>query len=313
MTRGIFRYLFFILVFVFFAGCGPTTTGVVKDDVTLTEESEQFDAMGVYYAGAGYPRVLFMIAEQNIGEVTHRFSWWYGDEFKGETFEMSVVENYLKEAFTERNFNVVDISGSTGNVEVSNIMKVSDLTLERVRRIGGDLNAEVVIKGKAIVRPGPAIEGSEIGLYLADVTVEAIRLDTGTILTAAFAHGSARHISRITGGAEALRAASAELADSLIDRLLVRWSGPLKIRVTIGGPIDMLKAAEFAEAIEARVPSVSAVYQRGFEDGEALFELESAESAATLAAELAKLEGWSIKVFKTGPESIELLITESPN
>jgi hypothetical protein len=285
----------------------------VRATVAVGEIRDNLDVMGVPYAGAGYPRVLFMIAEQNIGEKQHRFSWWSGGEFKGESFEMSVVESYLKEAFLARNFNVVDISGSTGNIEVSNIFRVADLTLERVRRIGGDLNAEVVVKGKAIVRAGPRTEGSQVGSYLADVTVEAIRIDTGTVLAAAFAHSSARHISEITGGTEALRSASAELADQLMDQLLAKWSAVQKIEVTLGGAVDMKTALDFKEAIERQVRSVSAIYQRRLSGGEAVFEIESMEPASKIAAELMKLHGWSLKVVKATPKRIELYIVETSN
>ncbi len=54
MKRGIFRYLVFVLAIVFFAGCGPTTKGVVKDDVTLTGESEKLTEAGLKYSGPAY-------------------------------------------------------------------------------------------------------------------------------------------------------------------------------------------------------------------------------------------------------------------
>ena len=56
MARGLFfkDALFFILLLVSFAGCGPTTTGVVKDDVTLTDETEKLTEAGLKYRGPAY-------------------------------------------------------------------------------------------------------------------------------------------------------------------------------------------------------------------------------------------------------------------
>ena len=55
MTRGLlFKCCFFILVLVPFAGCGPRMTGVVKDDVTLTEETERLAEAGRKYRGPVY-------------------------------------------------------------------------------------------------------------------------------------------------------------------------------------------------------------------------------------------------------------------
>lgn len=282
----------------------------VRATVAVGDIKNDLDAIGLLYARAGRPRVLFMIAEQNMGRKHYSF-WWSGSEFKGESFEMSVVESYLKEAFLARSFNVVDISGSTGIIEVSDAFRVVDLGLEGARRIGTELNAEVVVKGRAIARAGLRTPGSLVGSYLADVTVEAIRVDTGEVLASAFAHGSARHISEITGGAEALRTASAELADRLIDQMIAKWSGPLTVFIRLGGIVDFAVAADFKEALEGRVRGVSAVYQRGLKGSEAVFEVESRVPASDIADELSRLQGWSLNVTGTTPNTIEVYIEET--
>jgi hypothetical protein len=282
----------------------------VRATVAVGDIKNDLDAIGILYARAGRPRVLFMIAEQNIGQKHYSF-WWSGPEFKGESFAMSVVESYLKEAFLSRGFNVVDISGSTGTIEVSDIFRVVDLGLEGARRIGTELNAEVVVKGRAIARAGLRTPGSQVGSYLADVTVEAIRVDTGEVLASAFAHGRARHISEITGGSEALRSASAELADRLVDQMLAKWSVPSTIFVRLGGIVDYRVAADFKEALKMRVRGVSAVYQRGLEGAEAVFEIESRVPASSIADELSRLPGWSLNVTRTTPNTIEVYIEEA--
>ncbi len=54
MRRGIYGYFFLMLAMVFFAGCGPTTTGVVKDDITITGETEKLVEAGIRYSGPQY-------------------------------------------------------------------------------------------------------------------------------------------------------------------------------------------------------------------------------------------------------------------
>ena len=54
MTRGIYRYLFFMVAILLLAGCGPTTKGVVKDDITITGESEKLTEAGLDYRGPAY-------------------------------------------------------------------------------------------------------------------------------------------------------------------------------------------------------------------------------------------------------------------
>ena len=169
------------------------------------------------------PRVLFMIAEQNIGQ-KHYFFWWWGEaEYKGETVDMSAAETTLKETFLNRGFNVVDISGTTGTFEISNAFKVADLSNDGAVQIAKKLNADIVVKGKALAKEGPRTQGSTVGSYIADVTAQAIRIDDGKVLASAKGHGTSRNISEVTGGIEALSKAGNDAATRLIDQIYEKW------------------------------------------------------------------------------------------
>lgn len=173
----------------------------------------------------GKPRVLFMIAEQNIGHEFYSFWWWGKAEFQGQTMDLSAAETQLKERFLGSGFEIVDISATTGTFEISNAYRVADLTDKGAREIARKVNAEIVVKGKALAKEGPRTPGSAVGSYLADVTATAIRVDNGQVLGAGKGHGVSRHISEVTGGTEALSRASVELADRLIEQIRVKWPG----------------------------------------------------------------------------------------
>lgn len=175
--------------------------------------------------GAGKPRILFMIAEQNIGQKHFVFWWWGQSEFMGETVDMSAAETTLKESFLNNGFEVVDLSATTGKFEIANAYRVADLTDKGAREIARKVNAEIVIKGKAVAKEGPRTPGSAVGSYLADVTATAIRVDSGKVLASAKGHGVSRHVSDVTGGTEALGKAATELADRLIEQINTKWPG----------------------------------------------------------------------------------------
>ena len=60
--------------------------GTIKNDL---------DALGLLHVKAEKPRVLFMIAEQNVGDKYYTFWWWGKREFMGETIDMSAAETRL--------------------------------------------------------------------------------------------------------------------------------------------------------------------------------------------------------------------------
>lgn len=178
------------------------------------------------------PRVLFMIAEQNIGQelVMYWWSWWGkgGSQFTGQTVDMAVSESVLKEAFLAQGLNVIDISSETGTIEISNAYRVADLTSAATRVYGNKFGADIVITGKALAKEGPRTPGSSVGSYLAEITVNAIRVDTGQVLAAARGKGVARHIAQHTGGNEALARAAQSVADKLITQITSKWPRDLE-------------------------------------------------------------------------------------
>jgi len=169
------------------------------------------------------PRILFMIAEQNIGHQHYVFWWWGGSEYMGETVDLSATETALKEVFLNKGFDVVDISGTTDALEISNAFKIADISNAGAIQIGKEVNAEIVVKGKALAKKGPGTPGSSVGSYVADVTAQAIRIDNGQVLASSRGHGVSRNISEVTGGVEALSKAGAELADKLIEQIDAKW------------------------------------------------------------------------------------------
>ncbi|MBI5887087.1 MAG: flagellar assembly protein T N-terminal domain-containing protein [Deltaproteobacteria bacterium] len=281
----------------------------IRATVAVGNIKNDLDAIGLLHAKAEKPRVLFMIAEQNIGHKYYTF-WWYGkSEFMGETVDMSAVEISMKEDFLSKGFNVVDISGSQESFEISNAFKVADLTNDAARKIGKKLNAEIVIKGKAIAKEGPRTAGSAVGSYLADVTAQAIRVDTGAVLASGAGHGVSRHVSDVTGGTEALTRAGLELSEKMIGQILAKWTaGSNNVMVRITGVTDYKKIADFKNTLKKRIRGVSAVYQRRFEGGVAEFEIETKVPATSIADDLARMPGAPITVTNTSQNTIEAVM-----
>ncbi|MBI1911314.1 MAG: flagellar assembly protein T N-terminal domain-containing protein [Deltaproteobacteria bacterium] len=279
----------------------------VKALVEVGTLMDDLNAMGILQKKAEKPRVLFMIAEKNIGHKYYTFWWWGKSEFKGETVDISAAETSLKQIFLNKGFNVVDMSGSTESFVVEDSFKVEDLTKDGAKQIGKKLNAEIVVFGKAMAKEGPRTPESAVGTYLADITLQAVRVDDGGVLASASGHGAARHISEITGGSEAIQKASSELGEKLIEQIVQRWSAGHEITVRLRGVTDYLRVVEFKNLLRGRVRGVQSVYQRRFENGEAIFEIESKVPAQQVADDILKL-GLSLRVLSTSPNTITVVM-----
>lgn len=283
--------------------------------VAVENLKDDLAALGLLHARVEKPRVLFMIAEQNIGQ-EYIFWWrWWGDvKAVGQHVDMTASETALKEEFINKGFNIVDASAVTGKIEISNAYRMADLTDAGAKEIGRKLGAEVVIKGKAMAKEGPRTSGSNVGSYLADITASAVRVDTGAVLASARGHGVSRHISEVTGGTEALERAAKELSGKMIDQITAKWTQEVQagglIQITVRGIEEYSDLTGFKDAIKTQIRGINAIYQRSVESGAALIEVDYKGNAQQLADEIAKKKFADIPKLKvTGATTNTIEIT----
>ena len=161
------------------------------------------------------PRVMFMIAEQNIGDKI--FTYWWSrysrhvavvtpftgviianetgierqTDIQHQRFDLSVGETILKEEFLNTGFDVIDIASVSDKIKVSEAYKVMDLAKDATLELGKDVGADIVITGKIIARRGPTNTGSNVGTYMADITATAFRVKDGLVLASGRENGVA--------------------------------------------------------------------------------------------------------------------------
>lgn len=275
----------------------------VSATVAMGEIKNDLDALGLLMVKLEKPRVLFLITERGLG-INNDTLYTVGAS--GAEADVPAAESTLKEVFLNKGFQVVDISASPDKIETGGTS--SELSRDKARKIGRALNAEIVVKGKSVVREGMRIPESRIGAYLADITADVIRVDDGAVLASAKGHGAARNISDVSGGVDASGKAAFELADKLVEQIIARWTSGSMVRIRVSGLTDYSKAADFKNLLKKQVRGVVNVYQRSFDDGTAIFDLDAKVSAQQIADDLSRLRGGPIKILNTSTNVIEAVM-----
>ncbi|MBI5562608.1 MAG: hypothetical protein HY894_07150 [Deltaproteobacteria bacterium] len=267
--------------------------------VAMGDIKNDLDALGLLMVKVEKPRVLFLITEKGLGI--------YNDTLRsaGSEADVPAAESTLKEAFLKKGFNIIDVSASTGKIDAGGGSISSGLSNDAARRIGRGLNAEIVVRGKAVAREGQRISASQVGVYLADITADVVRVDDGTVLASAKGHGAARNISAASGGVDALSKAADEIADRLIDQITAKWTSGNMVTIRVAGLADYRKAADFRNLLKKQVRGVTNVYQRRFEDGTAVFDMDVKATAQAIADDLARVPGAPVKITGTTQNTIE--------
>ena len=251
------------------------------------------------------PRVLFMIAQQDIGESRSK-AWWAGTAGMGQL----VVESTLQQHFIDNHFLVVDYSLKRPSSSV--FPEPSD---SEARTMGQDYNAEVVVLGKAVAKDAGLIKEFNLRSCRAEISVRAIQVDNGHVLASANASAGAPHVDPLSGATVALKKASEELGKTLVTKIVDRWVKPAAI-ITLD-IIDVSQYPDFVRfksLLKEQVRGVSKVYQRDFQAGKASLEITYRGTGQELADELAlkEFESFRIDILEASQNRLKLKFAPKP-
>jgi hypothetical protein len=265
--------------------------GNLKDDLM---------ALGLLIARKNKPRIMIMVAEQNIG--MHVYSYWWG--VRAGHADINITENTLMEKLSQKGFNVVDHAVKTQTLELSSPYKIESLGNDAIQTIGNLFDAEVVLYGKALAKLAGSVMGTSMKSAQADVSLRAVNTDNGQVIASATNHAAAVHPSDVTAGANALKIATESIADQLVEQITERWNSDLAgsgmIQLVITGVRSYQHLVRFKEMVQKQVRGVSGIYQREFDAGVATLDITASTAAQNLADELAVIDFGDFAVDITG-------------
>lgn len=283
----------------------------VSAEVGAAEIENDLSALGLLMSRKNMPRVMIMVAEQNIGQTQYVY-WW--DRTMSTQTDMTITENTLMQKLSEKGFNVVDHTVADKHLELSNAYQIVDLSNDAIKKIGDLYNAEVVIYGKAYAKLRGSVMGTSMKSSMANISLRAVNTDNGGVLASGSTHAAAAHPDEMTAGTEALRQVTEKIAIDMIDRIVNRWSGEVSsggmIQVAVSGNVDYASLVKLKDAMQSRIRGVKTIYQREFNAGEALLDVEYTGSAHDFADAVtrASFEGIVVQVTGATQNSVSLSI-----
>ena len=265
--------------------------GNLKDDLM---------ALGLLIARKNKPRMMIMVAEQNVGR--HYYSFWWGVK-TGHT-DINITENTLMEKLSQKGFLVVDHAVTSQNLTISDPYRVESLDNHAIRTIGNLFDAEVVLYGKALAKLAGSVMGTSMKSAQADVSLRAVNTDNGQVIAASSHHAAAVHPSEETAGANALKIATESIADELVEQISERWNSDLAgggmIQLIIKDVYSYQHLVRFKEVVQKQVRGVKGLYQRNFDSGIATIDITASTTTQNLADELVALDYGEFSIDVTG-------------
>ncbi len=274
-------------------------TGPIKD---------RLDAMGLLLRQVGKPRLLVLIAEQNVGQGQYSYSWGGGLRA-----ELGVAENTLMDRLREKGFDFVDPNVQWKKVKGSPGFQGADLSNQGAASFGKQTDAEVVIAGKASAKSAGSVAATAMKSVQADISVRAIQTDDGRVISSGTGHAAAVHIHEFTAGVEAMRKAASKISDKLIEDITRNFQKRMsqtmvQLRIIgLSGPDELRK---FRNLLRGQVRGVEGIYDRGTHENVARMDVDLQGSAQSLAEEISRKEfsGFRVKVLGTTWNTIEISV-----
>lgn len=280
----------------------------INAEVALGKLTEDLSGIGILLGQMHKPRTIILIAEQNIGH--EWYAWWWG--YHGEQTDMGVVENTFIDVFTQKGFEFIDHQTASKEIKVTAAYKIQDLTATQAKTIGGQVDAEVVIVGKALSKLYGNVGGGMISVQ-ADLSAKAIRTDTGQVIAAVTTHAAGVHITPETAGIEALKKASTSAAEQMMEKILAVYSkeagGTRSINITVTG-LNKAQFVKFKDVLRNQVRGIKELHERSFSGNTAKISVDSKNSTQVVSDELLGKDfgTFSVDVVSSTANSLELMV-----
>lgn len=273
-----------------------TVTITVKAEIGKDDLAKDVQALLTLLQQKGKPKILIMVSEQNVGQATAQ-AWWTTQGF---TTNLDVVENTFIDVWQPQGFAFVDPQALKGKIKVSKALQSAAVEDKDAKEFGGKAGAQVVIVGKAVAQEvGNKVFGTNMVSARANLSVRAIRTDTGDILATSTMDAGSMALDSTTAGSNAFKESTKKMAEELKGKIMKKWLEEVNSGQAIKLVVNNVKKTAFLKVIKSalteQIRGVSAVRDRGFKNKVAEFELDMKGSAQDLAIEL---EGKNFPDFK---------------
>jgi len=267
--------------------------GVVtaKVEVTVKESDlkNDLELLQTTLERMNYPKVVVMMAEQNVGATVFSF-WWGGATAQTMQSDIGAAEQALTAALLEKNFRIVDRNALATGAKVKPAFQVVDISNQDVLQLTKNIDADIVIVGKAMARTLGSVAGSTMTSNQANVTMRAINLKDGKVLGSSAGQAAQAHIDPVTGGTMAIDKAAKNASQKLVTDMVKSWTQTLnngeEFTLVVGKLPDSVAMFKAEQAVRAN-KLVTGVVVQSFEGGTATFRVMFRGDANGLAQSLA--------------------------
>jgi hypothetical protein len=280
---------------------------IVQATVSGSKISKYLTEAGIIRVEAALPSVLFLIAEQKLGEPYPGF--WWGIE--GEYFE-SLSEATMVERFKEAGFTIIDHKPARSGQQINwEAFDKADLSDQEAAELGSLLKADVIVVGQSIVAQSTNIMGSAMRSFNGTAAARVIRANTAEPILDLARIAVAVSEDDISGSRAALEDVGKMAGQALAEELSAAWQKqagePSVVSMVIRGTGHLASYVKFRKAMNT-ISGVEGIRVKGIKPNEATLLVEYKGKTRELAAALMQqnFDTFGINIFEVTADMVRV-------
>lgn len=276
--------------------------------VELANLKNDWESVQNLLARMGNPRLMFIIDEQNIGQVSNWSDYLAVD--------MNATETALLDKFIQNGFECVDPATVRQNLKQEQAAAILQGDTKMAATLATKLGAEVIVTGKAIAKVATGINLGGMKSCQANITARVIKADVATVIATGSQHAAYPHIDEVTGGMEAIKRATNKLSDELIEQITKKWKDEFynatTVKLEVKGITSFNQLNNFINTLKLLVRGVKDVYTRQVSDVMAELDVKITGNANQLAREMERkdLDRFKAKILGLTMSKITIQLSE---
>ena len=284
----------------------------IQATVAIGDLEKDLQALGFLLGQVGKPRIMILVAEQQIGR--QYYNYWWGTH-RGAQTDLNVAENTIMDRFREKGFDIVDHQAQAGNIKVPPAFQVVDLSNQNAITLGKQVDAEIVLIGKALARSVGSIAGTSMKSVQANISMRAIQIDNARVLSSGNENAAAVHIDEVTGGVEAIKKASAKMSAKMMDDILKnfqkRVGATTTVQLIVLGLVDANDIRRFKNSVLLQVRGVEGIHERSFSESMVKMDLDVRGSAQSISQDISRktFPDFAVKVIRSTWNTLEVQVS----
>ena len=224
---------------------------IVQVRVSVVKIKQQLIGIGIIVGETEKPRILLLVAEQNIGDLVPNY-WWREAASKKE----NTAETFLAKIFMSKGFLIMEHVNPPEFTEDNNLFfETPDPDFRAVTALARHFQADIVVMGHASAEQAPNTMGENLRSFKGTVLVKAIRISQQEEIGKSFQTIITLNADEAAGGTEAISQAASlagrELALQITSSYKKKKNETSKIKIIVEGTRILANLVKFRRALNS--------------------------------------------------------------